>query len=207
MIQPPPALIRLVMDLRQGGVSDPMVLNAIERIDRAHFLPAALADQAYANVALPIGQGQFASPPLLLALIAEAAQIQKNHKLLEIGTGSGYQTAILAQLARRVYSVEIVAEFMTASQRLFNRLGISNVSLQKGDGKLGWAQQAPFDRILISAAISAVPDALFQQLRPDGLLLAPIIMPDGAQFIFKFHHPQSGIEPERLWPSQLAALA
>lgn len=201
-----PELIRLLMDLRRGGVGDAAVLNAMERLDRAAFVPAEYMAQAHDNVALPIGFNQTISQPLIVALMTEALRLDKSHKVLEIGAGSGYMAAVLALLARRVFAVDIVPEFIATTQQRLNRLGIANISLKSGDGKVGWAVQAPFDRIVLSAAIDAVPPPLFEQLRGGGILVAPIGPVDGVQHITRYTKAASGVTAETLWPVEFVPL-
>ena len=162
------------MELRGGGVSDNRVLGAIERVRREVFVPAAFAEQAYDNVALPIGHGQTISQPLVVALMTEALDLGERHKVLEIGTGSGYQAAILARLCRRVFTIERHRGLLSEANKRFALLRLSNITTRFGDGAKGWPEQAPFDRIMVTAAAPDVPGALLESLVPGGILVAPV---------------------------------
>ncbi len=155
-----PKKLRLLMELRRGGIGDARVLGVIERIPRELFVPATFADQAYENVALPIGNGQTVSQPLVVAHMTEALEVGARHKVLEIGTGSGYQTAVLAKLCRRVYSIERHRELLRDAEQRLAELRIHNVTLRFGDGTKGWPEQAPFDRIIVTAAAPELPAVL-----------------------------------------------
>jgi protein-L-isoaspartate(D-aspartate) O-methyltransferase len=170
--------LRLLMELRGAGIDDPRVLGAIEKTPRELFVPANLRDEAYENVALPIGVGQTISQPYVVALMTERLQLDERHKVLEIGTGSGYQTAILARLSRRVFSVERHRELMAEAGLRFEQLSLPNIACRFGDGSKGWPEQAPFDRIIVTAAPAEIPMALVEQLTPDGLMVLPV----GAEF-------------------------
>ncbi|MEM8800072.1 MAG: protein-L-isoaspartate(D-aspartate) O-methyltransferase [Pseudomonadota bacterium] len=166
--------IRLLMTLRGAGITDRKVMEAIETVRREDFVPDALAYKAYENVALPIGLGQTISQPLMVALMTVALEVDQTHKVLEVGTGSGYQAAILHELARRVYTVERHrALYRTATQR-FEDLGLHRITTRYGDGSIGWREQAPFSRILVTAAASDIPEVLCDQLAEGGVLVIPI---------------------------------
>src|SRR5260221_800699 len=169
-----PKKLRLLMELRRGGIGDARVLGVIERIPRELFVPATFADQAYENVALPIGNGQTVSQPLVVAHMTEALEVGARHKVLEIGTGSGYQTAVLAKLCRRVYSIERHRELLRDAEQRLAELRIHNVTLRFGDGTKGWPEQAPFDRILVTAASPELPAVLADSLTIGGVLIAPV---------------------------------
>jgi len=167
--------IRLVMDLRNAGVIDTRVLGAIERIPREHFVEEAFLDQAYANQALPINCGQTISQPTVVALMTQALETGDRQKVLEVGTGSGYQTAILSKLVRRVYTVERYRDLMATAERRFRALNLHNITTMVGDGHKGWGAQAPFDRILVTAAARVVPPELVAQLSPEGgIMVLPV---------------------------------
>jgi protein-L-isoaspartate(D-aspartate) O-methyltransferase len=165
---------RLVMELRGGGVSDNRVLGAIEGVKREVFVPAAFAEQAYDNVALPIGHGQTISQPLVVALMTEALDLRERDKVLEIGTGSGYQAAVLARLCRRVFTIERHRGLLSEASKRFAQLRLSNITTRFGDGAKGWPEQAPFDRIIVTAAAPDVPGTLLESLVPGGILVAPV---------------------------------
>lgn len=170
-----PRRIRMIMNLRENGIRDPYVLNAMERVPRELFIPEHFHDKAYENRTLPIGLGQTISQPLVVAAMTQALELHDRHRVLEIGTGSGYQAAVLAQIARRVYSVERHRKLATKAEGCLLSLGITTVTQIVGDGTLGWSAQAPFPRIIVTAAaFDAVPPALTQQLSDDGILVIPI---------------------------------
>ena len=166
--------IRLVMELRASGVSDTAVLAAIERVPREMFVPTAFRDRAYENAALPIGHGQTLSQPSVVGLMTQALELGARMKVLEIGTGSGYQAAVLARLCRRVYTIERHKELLIEAEQRFRALKLHNVTTRVGDGWLGWPEQAPFDRIIVTAAPPELPRELLDQLRDGGFLVAPI---------------------------------
>ena len=166
--------LRLLMELRRAGIADARVLGAIERTPRELFVPPELQEDAYENVALPIGQGQTISQPYVVALMTEKLELDERHKVLEIGTGSGYQAAILARLARRVFTVERRRELMAEANTRFERLSLPNIACRFGDGAKGWPEQAPFDRIIVTAAATSIPIALLGQMTPEGIMVAPV---------------------------------
>src|SRR5579885_3113633 len=149
--------LRLLMELRRAGIADARVLGAIEKTPRERFVPAAFADQAYENVALPISHGQTISQPYVVALMTEKLEVAERHKVLEIGTGSGYQGAILSRLARRFFTIERHRELLREAEARFRELRLSNIICRYGDGSKGWPEQAPFDRIVVTAAAADVP--------------------------------------------------
>ncbi len=149
--------IGLIMQLRRRGIRDNKVLRAIERVPRELFVDEAFADHAYQDIALPIDCGQTISQPYVVAFMTEKLELDERHKVLEIGTGSGYQAAVLSHLCRRVYTVERWRELQKAAERRFAKLGITNVTTIIGDGWLGWPPQAPFDRIIVTAAAKEAP--------------------------------------------------
>jgi len=168
------ALAKLILELRGGGVTDPRILNAIERVPRELFVPPLFRDRAYENVALPIGHGQTISQPLVVARMTEALEVTERHIVLEIGTGSGYQAAVLARLARRVFTVERHRAMLTTAEERFRQLRLHNITARFGDGTKGWPEQPSFDRVIVTAAAAMLPDALLQSLAEDGVLVAPV---------------------------------
>jgi protein-L-isoaspartate(D-aspartate) O-methyltransferase len=167
--------IRLIMELRRQGIRDDRVLRAMEQTPRELFVPEAFRDQAYDNVALPLAQGQTISQPYVVAFMTEALQVTARSRVLEIGTGSGYQAAVLARLVRQVYTIERYRSLALAAEARFKELGFGDKVLSRvGDGMRGWPEAAPFDRILVTAAAPEVPAALLDQLAPGGILVAPI---------------------------------
>jgi protein-L-isoaspartate(D-aspartate) O-methyltransferase len=165
---------KLIEELRRSGIRDERVLSAIEIVSRPRFVPATFADHAWDNVALPIGLGQTISQPLVVAAMTEALQLTGRETVLEIGTGSGYQTAILARLCRRVFTIERHRELVREAEQRFKALRIGNIVHRFGDGTKGWPEAAPFDRILVTAAAETLPAAVVEQLAPDGILVAPL---------------------------------
>ena len=165
---------RLILALRSQGVTDPKVLNAIEKTPREMFTPDLFKERAFEDSALPIACGQTISQPFIVGLMTQALTIEPRSRVLEIGTGSGYQTAILARLARLVYSVERYRTLLKEAEGRFKALGLTNVITRFGDGGEGWPEQAPFDRILVTAAAPDEPKKLLAQLKPNGVLVAPI---------------------------------
>jgi protein-L-isoaspartate(D-aspartate) O-methyltransferase len=169
-----PRVLRLLMELRGAGIGDARVLGAIERIPRELFVPPAFRDRAYENVALPIGHAQTISQPFVVAKMSEALEVGERHKVLEIGTGSGYQTAVLAKLCRRVFTMERHRALLKEAEKRFAELKLHNVTTRYGDGTKGWPEQAPFDRIMVTAAAAALPANLLESLAEGGVLVAPV---------------------------------
>jgi protein-L-isoaspartate(D-aspartate) O-methyltransferase len=190
--------IRLIMALRRSGVSDTAVLAAVERIPREDFVPDSFHDQAYEDKALPIGQGQTISQPQIVALMTQALEVNSRHKVLEIGTGSGYQTAVLAQLARRVYTIERHLPLLKEAEARFAALRINNITAIAGDGMKGWPAQAPFDRIIVTAAAAELPEKLLDQLAVGGIMVLPLGPERGDQELIKLRRTEAGIETEKL---------
>ena len=195
----PAALIKL---LRRQGISDPRVLDAMEKIPRELFVEAPFESNAYDDTALPIACGQTISQPFIVAAISQALEVAPNHRVLEIGTGSGYQAAVLAKLCRWVYTVERHRPLLQAANERFKSLGLHNVVVRYGDGLKGWPEQAPFDRIVLSAAVAEVPQTLIDQLKPDGVLIAPVEVAGSSerfsQHLVKIIRTESGTRTEPL---------
>ncbi|HVM79576.1 MAG TPA: protein-L-isoaspartate(D-aspartate) O-methyltransferase [Stellaceae bacterium] len=162
------------MELRSAGITDARVLGAIERVSREAFLPDTFKDRAYDNVALPVGHGQTISQPLVVAQMTEALEVGARHKVLEIGTGSGYQAAILAKLCRRVFTIERFRDLLKAAEQRFAALRVHNITTRLGDGAKGWSEQAPFDRIIVTAAAAEVPAVLLKSLADGGVMVIPV---------------------------------
>jgi protein-L-isoaspartate(D-aspartate) O-methyltransferase len=171
---PQTRMARLILALRSQGVTDARVLDAIERTPRELFTPDLFKERAFEDSALPIACGQTISQPFIVGLMTQALTLGPRDRVLEIGTGSGYQTAILSRLARLVYTVERYRTLMKEAEERFRTLGLTNVITRFGDGGEGWAEQAPFDRILVTAAAPEEPKTLLAQLKPNGVLVAPI---------------------------------
>ena len=162
------------LQLQARGITDPRVLAALSRVPRHLFVPPELASSAYGDYPLPIGQGQTISQPYIVALMSQWAQVQPGEKVLEVGTGSGYQAAVLGELTDRVFSIEIIPELAQAAAARLAALGYGKVRVKTGDGYLGWPEEAPFDAILVTAAAPAVPAALAAQLKEGGRLVIPL---------------------------------
>jgi protein-L-isoaspartate(D-aspartate) O-methyltransferase len=200
-----PRVIELVMALRRQGISDARVLDAIERIPRDVFVDRPFENHAYDNSALPIPCGQTISQPYIVAFATQALELDPKHRVLELGTGSGYQAAILSPLCRMVYTVERHKPLLTEAEARFRKLGLTNIVSRHGDGLKGWAEAAPFDRILLSAAVSEVPQILIDQLKPAGILIAPVGgEADAARGVFqnltKIVKSETGIKRQSLLP-------
>lgn len=165
---------RLILGLRSGGVSDPAVLSAVEKTSRNLFVPELFQERSWEDSALPIACGQTISQPLIVGLMTQALSVDSRSRVLEIGTGSGYQTAVLARIARLVYSLERYRTLLQEAEHRIKTLGILNVITRFSDGWDGWPEQAPFDRILVTAAAPETPQALLAQLKPNGILVAPV---------------------------------
>jgi protein-L-isoaspartate(D-aspartate) O-methyltransferase len=171
---PQERLAKLVLALRSQGVTDPGVLSAIEKTPRDLFTPDLFRERAWEDSALPIACGQTISQPFIVGLMTQALTLEPRARVLEIGTGSGYQTAILSRLSRLVYTIERYRTLMGEAEARFAALGLTNVITRFADGGEGWSEQAPFDRILVTAAASDEPIRLLQQLKPSGVLVAPV---------------------------------
>jgi protein-L-isoaspartate(D-aspartate) O-methyltransferase len=167
-------MARLILGLRSQGVTDPKVLKIIEATPRELFTPELFKERAFEDSALPIACGQTISQPFIVGLMTQALKIDRRSRVLEIGTGSGYQTAILSGLARLVYTVERYRTLLREAEARFKVLGLTNVITRFGDGGEGWPEQAPFDRAMVTAAAPGEPTALLRQLKPNGILVAPI---------------------------------
>ncbi len=165
---------KLVLGLRSGGVTDAAVLRAIEDTPRHLFVPELFQARAWEDSALPIACGQTISQPQIVGLMTQALQLQQRFRVLEIGTGSGYQTVVLAKIARYVYTVERYRTLLSDAEKRIKALGLLNVISRFGDGSEGWPEQAPFDRILVTAAAPEEPVRLLAQLKPNGVLVAPV---------------------------------
>lgn len=167
-------LARLIQALRTQGVTDPAVLAAIEKTPRDLFTPDLFKERSWEDSALPIACGQTISQPFIVGLMTQALTLEPRSRVLEIGTGSGYQTAVLARLARLVYTVERYRTLLREAEARFAQLQLLNIITKFGDGFLGWPEQAPFDRILVTAAAPIEPKTLLAQLKPSGVLVAPV---------------------------------
>jgi len=190
--------LRLLMELRRAGIGDARVLGAIERTPREKFLPVSFRDQAYENVALPIAEGQTVSQPYVVAWMTEKLEVGDRHNVIEIGTGSGYQTAVLARLCRRVFSIERHRDLSRDAERRFGELRLRNIVCRFGDGTKGWPEQAPYDRVIVTAAAEQVPPALLEGLAPGGVLVAPVGADHRDQQLLRIRRNDAGFSTEDL---------
>jgi protein-L-isoaspartate(D-aspartate) O-methyltransferase len=201
-----PRKIQLLMSLRNQGVRDMRVLEALERVPRELFVEDAFADQTYADQALPIACGQTISQPFIVGLMTDRLKVGERDKVLEIGTGSGYQTAILSQLCRRVYTIERYRTLSRQAAERFAKLKLNNVIQLVGDGIKGWPQQAPFDRIMVTAAAKEIPQALIDQLAIGGIMIIPVEEKPGKQDLFRITRTREGYDSEHLAPVRFVPL-
>lgn len=198
--------IGLIMQLRRRGIRDADVLRAIERIPRELFVDDAFTEHAYQDIALPIECGQTISQPYVVAFMTEKLDLNPTHKVLEIGTGSGYQAAILSQLCRRVYTVERWRELQKVAEARLAELKITNVTTIIGDGWLGWPPQAPFDRIIVTAAALDAPAALLDQLKDGGRMIIPLGETRDTQQLVQIDKTPEGLVETPLLPVRFVPL-
>ncbi|MEL6220322.1 MAG: protein-L-isoaspartate(D-aspartate) O-methyltransferase [Pseudomonadota bacterium] len=186
-------LMRLIFTLRSGGVTDKAVLSAIERTPREAFVEKPFDGMAYDNTPLPISCGQTISQPTVVGLMTQALEVTPRCKVLEVGAGSGYQAAVLSRLARRVYAVERHRPLALTARTRIEALGLGNVTIRIGDGTLGWPEQAPFDRILVTAAADDTPPLLLEQLRVGGIMVLPVGQSHDVQQLIKIEKSADGL--------------
>ncbi|MDP4823685.1 MAG: protein-L-isoaspartate(D-aspartate) O-methyltransferase [Aestuariivirgaceae bacterium] len=189
---------QLVMSLRQQGVTDARVLEALEKIPRDLFVPEIFADQSWTDRALPISCGQTISQPTIVGIMTDRLEVGPRHKVLEIGTGSGYQTAVLSRLCRRVYTIERYRTLLEGAEERFRQLRLSNITSMVGDGYKGWPAQAPFDRIIVTAAPKEAPQALLEQLAEGGIMVIPLDHGRDGQELVRITRTAQGYERENL---------
>ena len=189
---------RLIERLRDDGIADERVLNAIRTVPRHLFVDEALATRAYEDTALPIGHGQTISQPYVVAMMLQAALLQPDDRALEIGTGSGYQAAILSGLCRRVYTVDRHRRLVQEAEAIFRQLGLHNITAQVADGSRGLPDQAPFDRILVTAAAEDPPGPLLAQLKIGGIMVVPVGQSDAVQTLIRVRRGEAGFEYDEL---------
>lgn len=166
--------LKMIDTIERYGMKNPEVIRAMEKVPRHEFVPAEMRDSAYEDGPLPIGEGQTISQPYIVAYMTDKLLLGRGHKVLEIGTGSGYQAAVLGELVSEVYSIEIHNPLCIRAQEVLKKLEYKNVFVKCGDGYLGWPEKAPFDRIILTAAPEKVPQPLLDQLAPNGILIAPV---------------------------------
>ena len=198
--------MRFLFALRTRGVTDSRVLTAMEKIDRGLFVRGTFADRAYEDMPLPIACGQTISQPSVVGLMTQALQVNPRDTVLEVGTGSGYQAAILSQLARRVYTVDRYRRLVREAGELFRQLDLVNITTITADGSHGLPDQAPFDRILVTAAAEDPPGPLLEQLKPGGIMVVPVGQSDAVQALIKVTRTQSGFDYEELRPVRFVPL-
>ena len=198
--------MQFLFALRSKGVTDPAVLMAMERVNRAAFVKGIFADRAYEDMPLPISCGQTISQPSIVGIMTQALRISPRDKILEVGTGSGYQAAILSHLARRVYTVDRYKRLVTEAQAIFAAQDITNITTFATDGSHGLPDQAPFDRILLTAAAEDPPSTLLQQLRVGGIMVLPVGQSDAVQSLIRVTRHDSGFDYEELRPVRFVPL-
>lgn len=202
------AMKRMISEqLVNRGITNTRVLDTMSKVPRHIFVDEALKSQAYTDNPLNIGEGQTISQPYIVALMTQTLHLKGNEKILEIGTGCGYQTVILAQLAKQVYTIERIKTLGMQARNRFKLLGLKNVVLRIGDGSLGWKEGAPFDRILVACAAPIVPQALIEQLALNGSIVIPVeAKTAGGQDLLRVTKTESGIKTENLGPCRFVPL-
>ena len=185
-------MMQLVLSLRRHGVTDARVLAAFEQTPRELFVDKTFVSRAYADSALPISCGQTISQPSVVGMMTQALEVTPRCKVLEVGAGSGYQAAILARLARRVYAIERHRDLAMRARERIAMLDLPNVTIRTGDGTKGWPEQAPFDRIIVSAAAEDAPTTLLDQLRPGGIMVLPVGQSDEVQQLIRVEKTPDG---------------
>ena len=192
--------------LRQRGVMDKRVLEAMEKVDRGAFVKGLFSERAYEDMPLPIACGQTISQPSVVGLMTQALNVQPRDKVLEVGTGSGYQAAVLSHLARRVYTVDRHKRLVAEAQAVFDKLGLTNITAFPADGSRGLPEQAPFDRILVTAAAEDPPGPLLAELKTGGIMVVPVGQSDNVQTLIKVTRTETGYDYEELRPVRFVPL-
>ena len=192
--------MEFLLTLRRRGIADQAVLRAMDEVPRERFVEPTFADSAYADQALPIACGQTISQPYVVAYMTEQLEMESHHRVLEVGTGSGYQAAVLSHLAREVVSVERYRTLAEEARERLKALGYENVDIVVGDGFAGVPDRAPYDRIIVTAAAETIPEALLDQLADGGIMILPLGSHDGSQHIIKLTKSVTGIRRENLIP-------
>ncbi|EKE45093.1 protein-L-isoaspartate O-methyltransferase [Oceaniovalibus guishaninsula JLT2003] len=200
------ARMQFLYTLRSRGVLDARVLAAMEKVDRGNFVRGIFADRAYEDMPLPIACGQTISQPSVVALMTQALDVHPRHKVLEVGTGSGYQAAILSHLARRVYTVDRHRRLVREAREVFEATGLTNITAFAADGSRGLPDQAPFDRILVAAASEDPPGPLLAELRVGGIMVLPVGQSDAVQTLIKVTRTAEGYDYEELRPVRFVPL-
>ncbi|MEO0634515.1 MAG: protein-L-isoaspartate(D-aspartate) O-methyltransferase [Pseudomonadota bacterium] len=200
------AKMQLLFALRSKGVTDARVLSAMERIDRGRFVTGIFEERAYEDMPLPINCGQTISQPSVVGLMTQALKIEPRDKVLEVGTGSGYQAAILSQLARRVYTIDRHKPLVRSARQVFEALDLPNITAVTADGSFGLPDQAPFDRILVTAAAEDPPGPLLAQLKPGGIMVVPVGQSDTVQSLIRVQKTDTGYEYDEMRPVRFVPL-
>ena len=198
MIADPERKMQFLFALRSKGVTDTRVLQAMESIDRGPFVTGLFSDRAYEDTPLPIACGQTISQPSVVGLMTQALQVGPRDKVLEIGTGSGYQAAILSRLARRVYTIERHRRLVTEAKAVFDALDLTNITTVVGDGSFGLDEQAPFDKIILTAAAEDPPGPLLAQLKIGGIMVVPVGQSDTVQSLIRVRKTDAGLDYDEL---------
>ena len=191
-------ILQFIFDLRKAGVTNSIILSIMEKIPREYFVSNAFKLRAYENMPIPLLYGQTISQPSIVGIMTQALDLNKKCKVLEVGTGSGYQTAVLAKMARRIYTIERIHKLSTKAEILLKDLNINNVTFIKGDGTLGFKSQMPFDRIIVTAASEDLPNFLIKQLKPNGIMVLPVGQSDDIQKIIKIKKNDDKLEYKEL---------
>ncbi|EAQ46091.1 MAG: protein-L-isoaspartate O-methyltransferase [Roseobacter sp. MedPE-SWde] len=202
----PETKMQFLFALRSRGVTDSRVLEAMEQIDRGPFVRGIFAERAYEDTPLPIACGQTISQPSVVGLMTQALQVTPRDTVLEVGTGSGYQAAILAKLARRVYTIDRHARLVREARMIFDALQLPNVTSLVGDGSFGLPDQAPFDRIIVTAAAEDPPGPLLAQLKPGGIMVVPVGQSDTVQTLIRVRKSEEGLDYDELRPVRFVPL-
>lgn len=197
-LDPAECKMRFLFALRQRGVTDPRVLDAMERIDRGAFVRGHFQDRAYDDTPLPIPCGQTISQPSVVGLMTQALQVGPRDKVLEIGTGSGYQAAVLSLICRRVYTLDRHRRLVAEAEALFRELGLPNITAMVADGSRGLQEQAPFDRIMVTAAAEDPPGSLLAQLKIGGIMVVPVGQSDAVQTLIRVRRSETGFDYDEL---------
>lgn len=198
--------MQFLFTLRSRGVTDTRTLAAMEKVDRGDFVRGLFSNRAYEDMPLPIAHGQTISQPSIVGIMTQALQVDHRHRVLEVGTGSGYQAAVLAQMARRVYTIDRHPKLVKEAEAIFDRMGLGNITTFAGDGSHGLPDQAPFDRIIVTAAAEDPPGPLLAQLKIGGIMVLPVGQSDTVQSLIRVERTESGYEYEELRPVRFVPL-
>ncbi len=198
--------MQFLFALRSKGVTDTRVLEAMEKVDRGRFVTGLFEDRAYEDMPLPIPCGQTISQPSVVGLMTQALNISPRDKVLEVGTGSGYQAAVLSQIARRVYTIDRHQRLVREARAIFDDMDITNITAITGDGSHGLPDQAPFDRILVTAAAEDPPGPLLAQLKMGGIMVVPVGQSDAVQSLIRVERTEAGLEYDELRPVRFVPL-